>query len=223
MTNKTDFELCLAYRNGGNIASDALDELFRRHGSYIRKTASYHLHNIQYNSDLGDDNSDTSRKKGELLHDACSEAFIAAEIAFRHYDGHSSSLSTFLSQNIWSRFMDLKRGNTKHSQRETVLSSFETESDDGYRTAEYVEFDECSRRSDDDRHQAACREGVGYIMSRLSGRRQECFIAILEGARQGAKNLADYAAQKLGCSRVTIYNLIHAIAGEFPDGLSAWL
>lgn len=209
-----DGELCKLVREGGSLRDAALDELYRRHGEYIQQKAIRAAHKFSYDKDLGE---------GEDLElDACSEGFTAAYGAFLRYDGVSCALRTYLVQNINSRFMDLQRNNAKHCTRESLLSSYEYEDENGesYST-DYLEKDVAAQRAYADEEQRYYEDATTRMLNKLTGKKRACFEALLTGSRKGVDNLVAFAADVLGCTTANVYATIKGIRKEFPGSLAA--
>lgn len=202
---------------GINASNDSMlkEEFFRRYEKVITKTVNYACGKTKYGVSFDE----------ESVSEAKSEACFAVERALRLYDFKSSSLKTFVTNKILFHLMDLKRKAKVHTDREKPLSDYEQYGDfddDSYSGTDYIEEAVDRERFEDEQHDKEMRDACSRLFAEVVNKRhQECLCAYLEALSNDVEKPVEYVAEKIGCSRQQVYNILKQVRKALPVNLAA--
>ena len=210
-TALSDGELvCGIVANANETDARLVDELWRRVGPVLVNVAK----DIAFNKGYG-----------FTEEDALSEAHAAAWDALRLYDANKgASLKTYLRTKVKYHFKDLWRQSAIHAGRFIPYGEGYEEDDDGESHCGANYSDICkvvSRKYDQECREREIADACLKARSLVTKRRhRECLDLLLEAFELGEKNAIPYAAERLGCSRQQVYNILNQICDQLPDDLA---
>ena len=157
--------------------------------------------------------------------DALSEAYAAAWDALHLYDaGKGASLKTFLGIKIRYHFKDLRCQDAIRARRTVSydeMGMWDEEDNpigDSYYGAICKVVTKTYGQECHDRDVAeACSKARTMVTKR---RHRECLDMLLEAFELGEKNAVPYAAERLGCTRQQVYNILKQVCDQLPDDLA---
>ncbi len=189
------------------------EEFFRRYEKVITNAVYYACGKTVYGLSFDE----------ESVSEAKSEACLVAERSLRLYDFESASLKTYITNKILYHFMDLKRKVKIHTDRETPLTRCEQHNDDDSCSSgtDYIEYSVASECFEDDQHDHEMRDACSRLFAEVADKRhQECLCACLEAFSKGVEKPVEYVAEKIGCSRQQVYNILKRVRNSLPVNLA---
>lgn len=192
------------------------EEFFRRYEKVIAKAVNYACSKTKYGLSFDED----------AMSEAKSEACLAVERSLRLYDFKSASLKTYITNKIMFHFMDLKRNAKTHTDREKPLSSYEQYGDcddDSYSSGtDYIEYSVARDCFEADEHNKEMRNACSRLFAEVGNKRhQECLCAYYEALSNDVEKPVEYVAEKIGCSRQQVYNILKQVRKALPVNLAA--
>jgi RNA polymerase sigma factor (sigma-70 family) len=194
--------------NGKN--SRLVDELWRRIHPVLANVAK----NISFKKDydLTED-------------DALNEAYVAAWDILPLYDGSKgASLNTYLRTKLRFHFKDLKKDNSAYEERNEPYDEKYVEEEDGKPScgANYGKICKVvSERYDQKYREIDVADAYLKVRSLVTvPRQQKCLDLLKEAFVLGEKNAVPYVAERLGCSRQQVYNILNRVQAQIPDKLA---
>ena len=194
--------------NGKN--SRLVDELWRRIHPVLANVAK----NISF------------KKEYDLTEDdALNEAYVAAWDILHLYDGSKgASLNTYLGNKLRFHFKDLKEDNSTYKKRNTPYVDWDEEDEDDSPCCGTSYGDVCkvvSEKYNQKYRELDVADAYLKVRSQVTvPRQQKCLDLLKEAFVLGEKNAVPYVAEKLGCSRQQVYNILNRVQAQIPDKLA---
>ena len=187
-----------------------VDELWRRLNPMLARVAKVASRKAEY---------------GLTESEALSEAYATAWDVLRLYDASKgASLKTFLGIKIRYHFKDLWRQNLDyeaHTGRYEEECKWD-EDDNPVRGSDYGNI--CKTASMKYGRESRNREAAdacSKVRSMVTvTKHRDCLDLLEEAYILGEKNAVPYVAEKLGCSRQQVYNILKQVEGQLPDDLA---
>jgi hypothetical protein len=190
--------------------SRLVDELWRRLDSTLAKAAKAAAHKVEY--DLTEE-------------DALSEAYVAAWKVLPLYDASKgASLKTFLGIKLKYHFVDLWRQNVDYVAHHESYAEVCKWDDDDNPVGDSNYGDICrvvSKTYDREYHNRDAVDACSKVQLKVSvAKHRDCLDLLKEAYKLGEKNAVPYVAEKLGCSRQQVYNILKQVADQLPGDLA---
>lgn len=187
-----------------------LDELWRRLNPMLAKVAKAAARKVEY---------------GLTECEALSEAYSTAWDVLRLYDdSKGASLKTFLWIKLKYHFVDLWRQNVDN---EAHTGRYEEECEwdkDGnpVRGSDYGDIcKESSGRNVRECRNREAADACSKVRAKVSvAKHRDCLDLLKQAYKLGEKKPVEYAAEKLGCSRQQVYNILKQVANQLPGDLA---
>lgn len=157
--------------------------------------------------------------------DALNEAYVAAWKVLPLYDASKgASLKTFLGIKIRYHFKTLMRDNLIYAGRTVPYDEEyeENENDKPRCGASYGGVCKVvSEKSDQEYLNRETASAYSKVRSLVTvPRHQECLDLLKEAFVLGEKNAVPYVAERLGCTRQQVYNILNRVQAQIPDKLA---
>ena len=184
--------IIVANEIANEMDSRLVDELWRRLDSTLVKAAKAAAHKVEY---------------GLTEEDALSEAYVAVRKVLPLYDASKgASLKTFLGIKLKYHFVDLWRQNVDY---EAHHESYE----------EVCKWDEDDNPVGGSNRDAA--DACAKVLSKVTVvKHRDCLDLLKQAYKLGEKMPVQCVAEKLGCSRQQVYNILKQVADQLPGDLA---
>jgi len=156
---------------------------------------------------------------------ALSEAYDAAWNVLHLYDaGKGASLKTFLGIKLRYHFKELWRQKVGY---EAHTVSYEEdckwdEDDNPVGDSNYGDICKVvSKEYDREYRNRDAADACSKVRAKVTvAKHRKCLELLEEAYKLGEKNVVPYVAEKLGCSRQQVYNILKQVEGQLPDDLA---
>ena len=202
--------IIVANEIANEMDSRLVDELWRRLDSTLVKAAKAAAHKVEY---------------GLTEEDALSEAYVAVRKVLPLYDASKgASLKTFLGIKLKYHFVDLWRQNVDyeahHESYEEVCKWDEDDNPVGGSNYDAI-CKVVSKEYDRESHNRDAADACAKVLSKVTVvKHRDCLDLLKQAYKLGEKMPVQCVAEKLGCSRQQVYNILKQVADQLPGDLA---